>query len=102
MIYKAKLDPGYPRNNGEIKYCTLFYIVPTGEYAVYSPCRSLMWTETTSPVNEPGTYDAELQSIINTYLSTPLFGEPAREVGLESDLFPGLIRLFNIEKEVAK
>lgn len=99
MIFKAKLDPGYPRKNGDIQYCTLFYIVPTGEYAVYSPDRSLMWTEKTSPESEPGTYSAELQRIINTYLSTPLLGEPAREVGLEADLFLGLIRLFTIEKE---
>lgn len=102
MIYKAKLDPGYPRVKGRIQYCTLFYIVPTGEYTVYSPDRSLMWTETTSPEISPGTYNAELQSIIQTYLSTPLFGEPAREVGLETDLFPGLIRLFKIDKEGTK
>jgi len=99
MIYKAKLDPGYPRINGDIQFCTLFYVVPSGEYAVYSPARQLMWTETTSPEIKPGTYNAELQSIIQTYLSTPLLGEPAREVGLETDLFPRLIRLYSIEKE---
>lgn len=99
MLYKAKLDPGYPRKNGEIMYCTLFHVDSTGEYAVYSPARSLMWTEETQPVNPAGSYGAEIQKVINTHLSTPMFGEPAQEAGLEADLFPGLIRLFNIDKE---
>jgi len=102
MIYKARLDPGYPRIDGQIKFCTLYFIPTSGEYKVYSPERTLLWNSNSPPSPRPHTYDAELLRLVNTYLRHPVLAAPAEEVGLESDLYPGLLKLIKKDKEQSK
>ena len=102
MIYKARLDPGYPRIDGQIKFCTLYFIPTSGEYKVYSPERTLLWNSNSPPSPRPHTHDAELLRLVKTHLRHPVLGTPAEEVGLESDLYPGLLKLIKKDKEQSK
>lgn len=92
MIYKARLDPGYV----DKKIFTLFY-TDRREYALYSPERELAWTHLTVPMPKDS-YNAELMRLVNIHLEHPSFGVPAEEVGLETDIFPGLRELLKCER----
>lgn len=102
MIYKARLDPGYPRVDDQIRFCTLYFIPTSGEYVLYSPERTLLWSNEKPPSFYPHTYEAELMRLVKTHLRHPVLGAPAEEVGLESDMFPGLLKLIKKDKEQSK